>query len=271
MATPSLKIETWPIDRVINYARNSRMHSDDQVKSIAASITEFGFINPCLVDPDGVLIAGHGRVLAAKLLARKTVPVIKLGHLSEDQVKALRIADNQLPQLATWNVELLRAELMELSTAGYDMPLLGFGDVSLVQFMSGIDPDAADQLRQQGAGNLAEKFGIPPFSILNAREGWWQDRKRAWLAIGIQSELGRGAPTGGSPEPLSRLNAGEQSVMNQKKKANGSPGGSPRPAADYSNKARGDGAGKAIRRKPNAIPGGAPMPLDRARMAKANG
>lgn len=145
MKEAKLKIETWPLERVLNYARNARMHSDDQVKAIAASITEFGFINPCLVDPDGVLIAGHGRVLASRHLGRATIPVIQIGHLTEVQIKALRIADNQLPQLATWNPELLRAELTELSSVGYDMPLLGFDDVQLVSFMSmpsGADPEA---------------------------------------------------------------------------------------------------------------------------------
>ena len=141
----SLKIETWPIEKVLNYARNARLHSESQVTTIAGSIKEFGFINPCLVDADGVLIAGHGRILASKQLGHKTVPVIKLGHLTDIQVKALRIADNAIPLAATWSADLLRTELGDLSTAGYDMPLLGFDDVQLVSFMSvpsGADPEA---------------------------------------------------------------------------------------------------------------------------------
>lgn len=143
-AAPNLKIENWPINSVINYARNSRLHSDDQIKAIAASITEFGFINPCLVDDDGVLIAGHGRVMACKSLGIDKVPVIKLGHLDENQIKALRIADNQLPQLATWSIELLRAELLDLKAMDYPIELIGFDDVQLVTFMAmpkGEDPD----------------------------------------------------------------------------------------------------------------------------------
>ncbi|MHB8272000.1 site-specific DNA-methyltransferase [Bradyrhizobium sp.] len=146
---PKLKIETWPIDKVINYARNARLHSEEQVKAIAASITEFGFINPCLVDPDGVLIAGHGRVLASKQLGHKTVPVIRLGHLAEIQIRALRIADNALPERASWQTELLRLELTDLQLAGYDLPLLGFEDAHLVSFMagapSGNDPEATPE------------------------------------------------------------------------------------------------------------------------------
>lgn len=144
MADLKLKVETWPIERVINYARNARLHSESQVASIAASIKEFGFINPCLVDPDGMLIAGHGRVMASKHLGLETIPVIKLGHLTENQIRALRIADNAIPLAASWSAELLRVELNELSEAGYDMPLLGFDDVQLVTFMSipsGADPE----------------------------------------------------------------------------------------------------------------------------------
>lgn len=143
-----LKIEQWPIEKVINYARNARLHSDDQVKAIAASIKEFGFINPCLVDASGTLIAGHGRVMACKSLAIKTVPVIKLGHLSEDQIKALRIADNQLPMLASWSTELLRAELIELKASDYPIQLLGFDDVQLVSFRAmprGEDPEVTPE------------------------------------------------------------------------------------------------------------------------------
>lgn len=144
MLDPKLKIETWPIDKMINYARNARLHSEDQVKAIAASIKEFGFINPCLVDPDGVLIAGHGRVMACRSLGIDKVPVIKLGHLTENQIKALRIADNALPAAASWSTELLRAELLELKAADYPIELLGFDDVQLVSFMampSGEDPE----------------------------------------------------------------------------------------------------------------------------------
>jgi hypothetical protein len=171
MSAPNLKlkIEQWAIEKVLNYARNARMHSDDQVKAIAASITEFGFINPCLVDPDGMLIAGHGRVLALKHLGIETVPVIKLGHLSDDQIKALRIADNQLPSLASWNVDLLRIELNELSTAGYSMPLLGFDDVQLVTFMSlpsGADPEITPEPPIKPVSRLGDLWLLGKHRIL---------------------------------------------------------------------------------------------------------
>lgn len=154
-----LKVESWSIDRVISYARNSRLHSDAQVEAIAASIKEFGFVSPCLVDHDGVLIAGHGRVLAMRKLDRTTIPVIRLGHLTEIQARALRIADNQLPQLATWDAEMLRIELTELQTAGYDMPLLGFDQVQLVSFMANVPSDADPEVTPEPPANPVSRLG----------------------------------------------------------------------------------------------------------------
>lgn len=132
----TLKIETWPIGKVLTYAKNARLHSDEQVDLVSKSIAEFGFVNPCLVDADGVLIAGHCRVLSAKKLGMKTVPVIRLGHLSEQQARALRIADNQLPMRATWDAELLRLEVSDLTLLGFDMPLLGFDTFQLNGIMT---------------------------------------------------------------------------------------------------------------------------------------
>jgi DNA modification methylase len=167
---PNLKIEFWPIENVINYARNSRLHSESQVASIAASIKEFGFINPCLVDPDGTLIAGHGRVMACKSIGIDKVPVIKLGHLNENQIKALRIADNQLPQLASWSPDLLRMELNDLQLAGYDMPLLGFDNIQLVQFManmpSGADPEATPEPSEKPISRLGDVWLLGKHRIL---------------------------------------------------------------------------------------------------------
>lgn len=139
-----MKVEYWPVVRLKGYEKNARVHSDDQIAQIAASIREFGFVNPVLVDGDGVLVAGHGRLAAAKSIGITKVPVIRLDHLTEDQSKALRIADNRLPISATWNEELLRIELNELSLAGFDMPLLGFDAPELVDFMTAPLPDGAD-------------------------------------------------------------------------------------------------------------------------------
>lgn len=203
MTAKPIKIEMVPIGDVLAYAKNARLHSDAQVDLVAKSITEFGFVNPCLVDKDSVLIAGHCRVISDNKLGMKTVPVIRLGYLTEDQARALRLADNALPAQATWDVELIQAEIASLRLVGFDIPLLGFSDVQLQEWGLAADGSVGERPRQQtGTGSLSEKFGVPPFSVLNAREGWWQDRKRAWIAIGIQSELGRGG-TASTPRRVS--------------------------------------------------------------------
>ena len=142
----ALKVEDWPIDRVLPYAKNARLHSPEQVAAISKSMAEFGFVNPCLVDAEGVLIAGHGRVLAAKSLGMTTVPVIRLGHLTEVQARALRIADNQIAMLSSsWDLNLLRLEIGDLQLANYDIPLLGFDTTMLDGLMNSnsgeVDPE----------------------------------------------------------------------------------------------------------------------------------
>lgn len=120
------QIEQVAIDTLIPYARNSRTHSDEQVAQVAASIREFGFTNPVLIDADGGIIAGHGRVLAARKLQLKEVPCIRLSHLTETQKKAYIIADNKLALNAGWDDELLKLELGELDLEGFDLELTGF-------------------------------------------------------------------------------------------------------------------------------------------------
>ena len=112
-------------------ARNSRTHSDAQVAQIASSIREFGWTNPILVDPDGTIIAGHGRVMAARKLGEKRVPVITLGHLTDAQKRAYVIADNQLALNAGWDADMLKVEIAELADAEFDLSLLGFDDKML--------------------------------------------------------------------------------------------------------------------------------------------
>jgi len=119
-------IEHWPLSQLIPYATNPRTHSDVQVAQIAASIAEFGFLNPILVDTNAGIIAGHGRLLAARKLKLKEVPVIVLDHLTEAQKRAYIIADNKLAQNAGWDDELLRAELAALQDEDFDLNVIGF-------------------------------------------------------------------------------------------------------------------------------------------------
>ena len=123
-------IET-PIEQLIPYARNARTHSDEQVAQIAASIKEFGFTNPVLIDGDGGIIAGHGRVLAARKLDLLSVPVIKLDYLTENQKRAYIIADNKLALNAGWDMDLLKLEIEKLQESDFDNKLLGFTDYEL--------------------------------------------------------------------------------------------------------------------------------------------
>jgi DNA modification methylase len=133
---PSLQVESWPIERLIPYARNARTHSDAQVAQIAASITEFGFNNPILVDGDGGIIAGHGRVLAARKLGRDEVPVIVLRHLTPNQKRAFMLADNKLALNAGWDEDLLRLELEALAEQQFPLGLTGFDDEDLKQLLA---------------------------------------------------------------------------------------------------------------------------------------
>jgi len=232
---PADKVERWPVAKLVPNARNARTHSDEQVTQIAASIEEWGWTIPVLVDEAGGIIAGHGRVLAAHRLGLEDVPVMVAAGWSESKKRAYMLADNKLTLNGEWDLDRLAIEIAELRASDFDISLIGFSESEIDDLLKA-DEDGAET----GAGALAARFMIPPFSVLNAREGWWQQRKSAWLALGIQSELGRGesAVIGGAPMPLDRAKAGKPSAE---------PGGSKMPAADYrKSHARGDGRGRAI-------------------------
>ncbi len=172
-----------------------------------------------------MIIAGHGRLMAAQSLGLAQVPVpvpvIVLDHLSEAQRRALILADNRIAENAGWDNAMLASELAALRDENFDLDMIGFDEAELEELLAGFEFGDADALGGEGqgggagtddhqpaassSGSLAARFGIPPFSILDARKGWWQDRKRAWLDMGIRSELGRGegdrACPGGSPMP----------------------------------------------------------------------
>jgi len=131
-----LQVVTWPVERLIPYARNARTHSDEQVAQIAASIAEFGWTNPILAGLDGIIIAGHARLLAARKLGMTEVPVIVLDHLTETQRRALVLADNRLALNAGWDEEMLRIELESIRDDGFDLELTGFSDDELEDLLS---------------------------------------------------------------------------------------------------------------------------------------
>ena len=150
-----IQIERIGVEALIPYARNSRTHSDAQVAQIAASIREFGFTNPVLVDEANGIIAGHGRVLAARKLKMPDVPTIRLSHLTEAQKRAYVIADNKLALNAGWDIELLRLEINDLRGLEFDVALTGFSTEELDALMAApgteglTDPDAIPEAPEQ--------------------------------------------------------------------------------------------------------------------------
>jgi ParB-like chromosome segregation protein Spo0J len=129
------KIELWPISKLEPYANNANQHPQDQIDKIAESIRSFGFNNPVLVQSDGTIIAGHGRLEALRQLEWKEVPVVVLDHLQAHEARAYLIADNELARLAYWDEELLGDELRALDADGVDLGLLGFGDDRLADLL----------------------------------------------------------------------------------------------------------------------------------------
>ena len=136
-----LTVESIEVEKLIPYAMNSRKHSSDQVSQIAASITEFGFNNPILVDKESGVIAGHGRLLAAQKLGMTNVPCVRLDHLSDAQKRAYVIADNQIALNAEWDDEKLKAEMDRLVEDGFDIDLTGFGEDDLSAILGDEDED----------------------------------------------------------------------------------------------------------------------------------
>src|SRR5918995_564947 len=151
MPWPADKVERWPIERLIPFANNARTHSPAQVDQIAASIREWGWTNPILVGEDGMIIAGHGRVLGARKLRIQEVPVMVASGWTAAQRRAYAIADNKLALNAGWDEELLGLELGELEMLGFDLDLIGFSEAErialLAQGTEGLtDPDEVPDL-----------------------------------------------------------------------------------------------------------------------------
>lgn len=133
MSKDKMQVVYKSVDELIPYINNARTHSDKQVTQIAASIKEFGFNNPILLDGANGVVAGHGRLMAAKKLKMKDVPCIELSHLSETQKKAYILADNKIALNADWDEKLLSSELEELTAAGVDLEVMGFDIPSVAE------------------------------------------------------------------------------------------------------------------------------------------
>ena len=160
------RIEHWPLARLKPYARNAKTHDADQVAKIAASMAEFGWTVPVLVAADGELIAGHGRILAAALLGLSEAPVIVLGHLTEAQRRAYRIADNKLAELGSWDEALLLQELQALLAEDFDLGMIGIPEDELEALLADADDrpaisdDAADAIPEPPADPITKPGDI---------------------------------------------------------------------------------------------------------------
>ena len=167
------------LSEIIPYAKNAKKHDARQIKNVAESIKQYGFVQPIVIDRDGVIVIGHCRALAAKKLGIKEVPCVCVDDLTPEQVNALRLVDNKSNE-SEWDFDFLKEELplVDLSDFDFDWDI---PDETIGKY----DTDRNDK-------NLQDRFGIPPFSIFDTRQGYWQDRKREWLSLGITSEKGRG-------------------------------------------------------------------------------
>jgi DNA modification methylase len=192
----SYKIEYVAIAALKPYPRNARTHSKRQIEQIAASIRQFGFVNPVLVSDDLTIIAGHGRVEAAKLIGMTHVPVIRLSHLDQTGVRAYIIADNRLAEMAGWDPEILAIELRDLIELEFEVELVGFAPAEIDLILS------AAQEADPTAPAIAEDDAPPPPDVATTRPGdiWELGRHRLICGDALK------------PETYAALMAGETAV-----------------------------------------------------------
>ena len=178
----NLQVVTWPVDKLIPYARNARTHSAEQVAQVAASIAEFGWTNPILAGADGIVIAGHARLLAARKLGMTEVPVIVLDHLTESQRRALVLADNRLALNAGWDEEMLRVEMAALDDDGFNLEVVGFTDEEIADLLR--DPEEVH------AGNTDDDAvpETPETAITVPGDTWLLGQHRLLCGDSVQME-----------------------------------------------------------------------------------
>lgn len=168
---PADHVERWSIERLVPYARNARTHSDAQVAQLAASIREWGWTVPVLVDETGMLIAGHGRILAARKLGLTEAPVMIARGWSEAQKRAYVLADNKLALNAGWDPGMLAVELADLKDMAFDTQLVGFSDLELadlfIKTSTGLtDPDAVPELLPTAVTRPGDVWALGPHRLI---------------------------------------------------------------------------------------------------------
>ena len=170
--TEQLRVEYRKIETLIPFARNPRTHSEAQIAKLASSIVEFGWTQPILVDGANGIIAGHGRLAAARKLDLQEVPVIELGHLSRSQKRAYVIADNRLALDAGWDEELLSLELAELSESGYDLTMTGFSNEEIEQLLVGAEQALQDESPEDGDDAADDVPKVPANPVSRPGDVW---------------------------------------------------------------------------------------------------
>ena len=170
------------IDKIIPYDNNPRKN-DEAVDKVALSISAFGFKVPIVIDANNVVVTGHTRLKAAKKLGMNIIPCIKADDLTDEQIKVFRLVDNKTAEFAEWDFKKLEQELEQLNSMELDFKMSDFGFDDILEEIE--EPSDVEH------STLTDKFIVPPFSILDTRQGYWQDRKKAWKDLGLKSDLGR--------------------------------------------------------------------------------
>ena len=178
-----IQIETLPLDSLIPYVRNSRTHSGDQIAQIAASIKEFGFTNPVLIDETGGIIAGHGRVMAARKLGLENVPCIRLGYLTETQKRAYVIADNKLALNAGWDETLLGLEVRELQDQGFDLALTGFTEAELDALLAESEDDDLETTDEEALPQAIQLEPPREYAVIMCNDAEEWERLKVALSL----------------------------------------------------------------------------------------
>ena len=251
-----LKIEYVPIDQLKPFEGNPRKN-DESVDAVIKSIEAFGYTNPILARrANNEIIAGHTRVKALLKMGKKQAPVIFL-ELNETDARVYSVFDNKSVENAEWDFPKLADLLVDFDQLDVDLDLTGFSLDEIEDIAPETFGPPQDLTAEQARKKLTEQFIVPPFSVLDARQGYWQERKRQWIALGIKSEIGRvmcedsgnyrkeyGAYDPNFTDKEKVASFKNQSRLSALQKL--SPGGSPRPACDYRKQQRGDGGGKPL-------------------------
>lgn len=167
---------TLKLAEIIPYENNPRLN-DEAVEYVAESIKQCGYISPIVIDEDNIILCGHTRLKALEQLGKAEAEVMKVTGLTEEQKKKYRLLDNKTNEFADWDFDLLASELEDLDFEGFDF---------------GFDIDEIEGIEEIGRkGNMAQKFLIPPFSVIQGNKGDWLSRKKKWIDFGIRSEVGR--------------------------------------------------------------------------------